>query len=341
MARPIFGQKNIMVVGGAGFIGSHLCDELVRDHKVICVDNFITGDERNIDHLLQNSNFAFIRHDITEPLPLEGQGAEVEHFKVAWQGVQEIYYVASPTTINDIERLPVETLLANSMGVYRALELARVNKATFCFVSSDSVYGFPPNGNWQFSEHSMGVVDPLGARSQYVEGKRFGEALVTAYHHRYGVPVRIARVFHTYGPRLRLEDAQLVPVFVRSALANEPLVVYGGAEAMGAYCYVGDIVKGLLLLMAQGDELPVNLGAEHPEAIVDLAKEIIAQVGSASHIEMAEQLPKNYHPQPIPIITRARESLGWFPVVRLNEGLLHTVEYLKASRGLIDVKTMA
>lgn len=330
-----------MVVGGAGFIGSHLCDELVREHKVICVDNFVTGDERNIDHLLQNPNFAFVRHDITAPLPLEGQGADVERFKVAWQGVQEIYYAASPTTENDIERLPVETLLANSLGLYHALELARANKATFCFASSDSVYGTPPDGNWRFNEQSMGTVDPLGSRSQYVEGKRFGEALVMAYHRRYGLSVRIARIFNTYGPRLRLEDARLVPLFVRAALANEPVIVYGGESAMGAYCYVGDIVKGLVLLMSQGDERPVNLGAETPEPIVDMAKEIIAQVGSISNIEMAEDLPGGYHPQPIPDITRAREVLGWFPVVRLNEGLTHTVEYLKASRGLIDIKMMA
>src|SRR3989338_8723574 len=199
--KPIFDKKNILVVGGAGFIGSHLCDELVREHKVICLDNFITGSEHNIDHLLMNQNFEFVKQDIAESLALTNKEEGLEKFKVAWQGIQEIYYLASPTAEGDFQKYPIETLLANSVGLYHALELAKSNQAKLLFVSSDLIYGEPTNNDWRMSE-----------------GKRFGEALVISYHRTYSLDVRIARVFNTYGPRMKLTDTRMVAAFTRRAL---------------------------------------------------------------------------------------------------------------------------
>jgi UDP-glucuronate decarboxylase len=335
--KPIFEKKNVLVVGGAGFIGSHLCDALVAEHKVICLDNFLTGSERNIDHLLQNPNFEFVRHDATEPWPLTAKEEGLEKFKVAWQGVQEIYYLASPTATGDVQRYPIETLLANSLGLRHALELAAKNKAKLLYVSSDLVYGESSVGEQRVSEGAVGVADQLGERSPYVEGKRFGEALVTAYRRHFELDVRIARVFPTYGPRMKLTDTRLVVEFTRRSLRGEPLVVYGGPEALGSYCYVADTVKGLVKLMEQGEARPVNLGQEQAVKLVDLAREIIALTGSSSAVAVEAELPAPYHRQLLPDISRAKETLGWFPVTLLNDGLRHTVEFLKASQGLLDL----
>lgn len=348
MAKPIFGKKNILVIGGAGFIGSHLCDELVRDHKVICLDNFITGSERNIDHLLMNPNFEFVRHDVIDGLPLTPKEEGLEKFKVAWQGVQEIYYFASPTSQHDFQRFPTETLLANSVGLYHALELAQECKAKFLFASSDLVYGEQIDTAGQASdsgdgrdnrvnEQFMGAVDPIGPRSQFIEGKRFGEALVTAYHRHFELDVRIARIFNTYGPRMKLNDTRLIVDFVRRAIKNETLTVYGGAEALGTYCYVSDMVKGMIRLMEQAGQItPVNFGQDTPIKLVELAQQVIECVGSSSKIKTENGWPAGYHRQLIPNISCAKEQLGWFPVVLLKEGLKHTVDYLTAAVDLIE-----
>ncbi|OGL60996.1 hypothetical protein A3H10_03390 [Candidatus Uhrbacteria bacterium RIFCSPLOWO2_12_FULL_46_10] len=337
-AKPIFDKKNILVVGGAGFIGSHLCDELVRDHKVICLDNFITGSEHNIDHLLMNPNFEFVRQDITESLALTDKEAGLEKFKVAWQGIQEIYYLASPTAEGDFQKYPIETLLVNSVGLYHALELAKNNQAKLLYASSDLVYGEPTDGNWRMHEGRLGIVDPLGPRSQYIEGKRFGETLVTAYHRKHNLNVRIARVFNTFGPRMRFTDTRLIVEFTRRAINSEPIIVYGGAESKGSYCFVDDIVKGLVKLMEQGDASPVNLGQEQEVPIVDLARQIVELIGSHSTVEVKEELPVNYYRQHLPDISLAKDKLGWFPITLLKDGLGHTVEFLEASKGLIDLE---
>ena len=341
MSKPIFDKKNILVVGGAGFIGSHLCDELVKEHKVICLDNFLTGSERNIDHLLMNPNFEFVRRDITEALALTDKEEGLEKFKVAWQGVQEIYFLASPTAEGDFQKYPVETLLANSIGLYHAMDLALHNQAKILYVSSDLIYGDPVNAHWRVSEKDMGVVDPLGPRSQYVEAKRFGEALMIAYHRYFDVDIRIARVFNTYGPRMKLTDSRMIVDLTRRAIGNEPLVVYGGTDAVGSYCYVADIVKGLMKMMDQGDSEPLNLGQEQEMKIVDLAREIIKHVGSSSSVEVKDELPPYYHRQHLPDIRVAKEKLGWFPINLLKDGLGHTVEFLKASKGLIGFESGA
>ena len=336
--KPIFEKKNILVVGGAGFIGSHLCDELVRDHKVICLDNFITGTERNIDHLLMNPDFELVRQDITELLALIGKEEGLEKFKVAWQGVQEIYFLASPTAEGDFQKYPTETMLANSVGLYHALELAQKNKAKLLYASSDLVYGDPVDAHWRVSEKDMGVVDHLGPRSQYVEAKRFGESLTMVYHRHFQLDTRIARIFNTYGPRMKLTDTRMIVNLTKLAIDNQPLIIYGGDKALGSYCYVADTVKGLIKLMEQGDSDPINIGQEQEIKLTDLAKEIINLAGSRSVIEVNDDLPPYFHRQHLPDISAAREKLGWFPVTLLNEGLGHAVEFLKASTGLMELK---
>lgn len=338
MAKPIFEKKNILVVGGAGFVGSHLCDELVREHKVICVDNFLTGSERNIDHLLQDPNFEFVRHDITKPLELAEREAGLEKFKVAWQGVQEIYYLASPTAHTDIAQYPIETLLSNSVGLAQVLALAEQNQAKVLYVSSDAIYGEPLEHGQRVSEGEQGVVNHLDERSPYSEGKRFGEALVMGYHRKVGLQVRIARLFNTYGPRMRLTDSRLVVEFFRAAEEGKDLVVYGGADAIGSYCYVTDAVKALIRLMEQGSEQPVNIGQDQEMKLVDMANAIITHVGSSSKVSIVSDFPSGYRHQLIPDIRRAKEEFGWFPITLLDEGLKHTIDYLKASKDLIGVR---
>lgn len=338
-ARPIFDKKNALVIGGAGFLGSHLCDELVRTHKVIAVDNFLTGSEHNIDHLLMNPNFEFVKHDAIHPFELGAKEEGLEKFRVAWQGVQEIYYLASPTTEGDVSKYPTETLLANSVGLYNALELAVASQASFLYVSSDLVYGEPVDGNWRVDESKMGVVNPQDKRSPYVEGKRFGEALVTAYQRHRGLKVHLARVFNTYGPRMKLTDTRLIAEFVRSALANEPITVYGGATAVGSYCYVSDIVKGLVKLMENGkDADAMNLGHDQEVKLADVAQQVVNIVESTSTVNVIDEMPPQYHHQLLPDIRKAKEELGWFPIVLMADGIRHTAEYLKASQGLIDIE---
>lgn len=338
MTKPIFEKKNILVVGGAGFLGSHLCEELVRIHKVICLDNFLTSSERNIDHLLQDPNFEFVRHDVSEPLSLIGKEEGLEKFKVAWQGVQEIYYLASPTAHGDVTKFPTETLRVNSLGVVSMLELARQNNAKFLFVSSDAVYGEPLDGNPKVSEETLGWVDHVGERSPYVEGKRFGETLTRAYERAHKLDVRIARIFNTYGPRMRLTDTRLIVEMVRKAMENKPIDVYGGADALGSYCYVGDVVKALVRLMEQGKPQPMNIGHDASVKLLDVANAIIRILGSNSSVNVVADYPKPYQRQLLPDISRAKEELGWFPITLLEDGLHHTIEYLKASKGLINLE---
>lgn len=338
MAKPIFEKKNILVVGGAGFIGSHLCDELVREHKVICVDNFLTGSERNIDHLLQDPNFEFVRHDITMPLELAERESGLEKFKVAWQGVQEIYYLASPTAHGDVEQYPIETLLANSVGLANVLALAKQNDARLLYASSDAVYGDLVAQQQRVPETELGVIDYTGPRSAYTEGKRFGEALIAGYRRKFGLNVRVARLFNTYGPRMRLSDTRLVVKFFQAAITNAPMQVFGGADTVGSYCYVTDTVKALIRVMEQGNEQPVNIGQDQEVKLVDLAKSMIALTGSSSSVEVVDALPEGYRRQLIPDIRKAKEELGWFPITLVDEGLQHTVDYLKASKNLIDVR---
>lgn len=339
MSRPIFDTKNILVIGGAGFIGSHLCDALVKDNKVICLDNFLTGSERNIDHLLQHPNFEFVKHDITQPFVLDPKELGLSKFKAAWQGVQEIYFLASPSAHDDVEQWPIETMMVNSQGVRNALDLAVENEAKFCYVSSDAVYGELDSSVKQVTESLEGTVRHLSEHAARAEGQRFGEALVEQYRRHKKLDVRVARVFNTYGPRMRLNSARLVANFTYKALNNDEIVIYGGSDAVGSYTYIDDMIKALITLMEQGDEQPVNLGSDIPIRLVDLAHEIIKMVETSSEVTVIPHFPDGYTKQLVPNIARAKDVLGWFPVTLFEHGLRETLDDLKASRGLIDIHT--
>lgn len=339
MSRPIFDAKNILVIGGAGFIGSHLCDALVKENKVICLDNFLTGSEKNIDHLLANPNFEFVKHDITKPFKLDPNEMGLTKFKAAWQGVQEIYFLASPSANSDIEKYPIETMMVNSVGLHNALELAVENEATFLYASSDAVYGTVPDDVKFVEEKMQGRVEHIDEHNARSVGQRFGEALVEQYKRHKKLDVRIARVFNTYGPRMRLTSSRLIPNFTYSALNNQEIKIYGGVNATGSYTYIDDMIKGLLRLMEQGDSEPMNLGSDAPVRLIDLAEEIIRLLETSSEVTAIDEYPAGHEKHLIPNIKKAKENLGWFPVTLFENGLTQTVDDLKASRDLIDINS--
>jgi UDP-glucuronate decarboxylase len=319
------------VAGGAGFIGSHLCDELVKSSKVICVDNFITGSEENVHHLLQNPDFKFIRHDLAEPFDLDGM-PELQQFKVAFQGVQEIYNLACPTSPKDYNRYPIETLLANSHGTKNLLDLAVKHKARFLQLSSSAVYGEPHEAT-PFPEEYWGYIDPIGPRSAYNEGKRFAESLVVNYRKTHRIPAKIARVFNTYGPRMRHTDGRLIPDIIAAALRGEPLVLYGADSDISTFCYISDLIEGLMRLMASEEHGPVNLGSAEERKVLEVAKMVLELTGSPSKVTFEPRLPYTAK-QGTPNLEKARDTLGWFPVVPLEEGLTRTIEYLQGASAI-------
>lgn len=330
--QAIFDKKNVLVVGGAGFIGSHLCDELVKYHKVICVDDFITGQVQNIEHLLGNPNFIFIKYDASQLLDLT-QFPELEKFQVQFQGVQEIYNLATPTNKHTFEQNIYQTLLANSFCVRQTLELARRYQAKYLLASSSAVYGEPLQGQELFAEDYWGYVDPIGPRSCYNEGKRFAESFVFSFAKQFGVDVRVARIFNTYGPRMALNSGRMIPDFVRAAAESKDLIIYGDGSEPDTYCYVHDVVDGLLKLMNYQIQGPVNLGSPERYTMIDIARKIIAFTESHSQVRFAAALPNLTKPG-VADIRKAKQRLGWFPVVALDEGLKQTVADMLGSRVL-------
>lgn len=334
--KAIFGKKNVLVTGGAGFIGSHLCEELLKSSKVICIDNFISGEERNIDHLLQNPDFKFIKHDLIEPINLE-DFAELETFKIKFQGIQEIYHLACPTSAKNFEKTKIETLLSNSLATKNTLDLAVNYKAKFLFTSSAVVYG-PRNKEKYFKEDYSGNVNFLSPRACYDEGKRFSETIVSTYRDVYNLDAKIARIFRTYGPRLKLNDGQMIPDFVDNALDDKDLVIYGDKDFSTSLCYVSDIVTGLIKLMASAEVGPINLGSDIEYKLADVAQKIIEMTESKSRVVFEKPL-LFMTPLGLPDITLAKNKLSWFPVVRLEDGIAKTIDYLKAAKGLLGVSS--
>jgi len=333
--KAIFGKKNVLVTGGAGFIGSHLCEELLRTSKVICVDNFISGDEINIDHLLQNPDFKFIKFDVSSPLSLE-DFPELEPFKIEFQGLQEIYHLACPTSAKNFEKTKVETLLTNSLGTKNILDLAVRHKAKFLLASSSVVYG-PRNTKKYFKEDYIGSVDTQSPRACYDEGKRFAETIVNTYAAAFNIDTKIARIFRTYGPRLKLNDGQMIPDFVNAALENKDVVIYGDSGFSTSLCYIADIVSALIKLMASAENEPINIGSEIEYKLADVAEKIIQMTNSTSKIVYEKPL-LFMSPLGLPDISAAKEKLSWFPVVRLEDGIYKTIEFLKASKDLVGTE---
>ncbi len=333
---PIFEKKNVLVTGGAGFIGSHLCEQLLEEAKVICVDNFVNSTERNIDHLLQNPNFQFIRWNINEPLDLT-QFPELEAFKVQFQGVQEIYHLACPTSVKNFDQYRMDTLLANSVGTRNVLDLAVKHKAKLLFASTSVVYGPKRPDGLPFREEDVGAVDHMTPRGCYDEGKRFAETAVKTYADVYGIDTRITRIFRTYGPRQRLMDGELFSDFILNAIDNKPLTIYGDESFASSLTYVSDMVDGLRKVMnAPAGIGVVNIGADHEVKVVDVAKKILELTGSTSQIVFEPAL-MFLTPLGLPDITKAKEKLGWLPLVPLEHGLKQAIEYTQTHRNLLSV----
>lgn len=331
MDIPIFEKKNVLVTGGAGFIGSHLCERLLKDAKVICIDNFSNSRPDTINHLLQYPDFEFINYDVTKPIDLD-QFDELDKFKVKFQGIQEIYHLACPTSPKNFERLKIDILRANSVAMMHTLDLAARYRAKYLFTSSAVVYGEEIEKRNAFSEQEQGVLHHLSERACYDEGKRFAETCVETYAQVHGLDVKIARVFTTYGPHMRLFDDQLIPDFIINALEGKNLVLYGDEDFATSLCYVTDMVDGLARLMAADPEVRVaNLGGDTAVKYVDVAKQIISMTNSASQLVIEKPLLFLTR-KGTPDISYAKEKLGWLPLVRLEDGLRKTIDYVIAHK---------
>lgn len=330
--RAIFDKKNILVTGGAGFIGSHLCDELVKTNKVICLDNFSTGGEKNIDHLLAEPNFVFIRHDISKPINLD-DFPELQKFKIEFQGIQEIYHLACPTSPKNFEKNKISTIDALSLGMKNVLEMARKYEAKFMHFSSSVVYGPRNKDNAKISEDYSGAVDILSERSSYDEGKRFAETMVTNYGSAYNLAVKIIRVFRVYGPRMKLGDGQMIPDFINSALDNKDVVILGDENFSSSFCYVNDCVDAAVKMMEANSAGPLNIGSDVEVNVTELANKIISMIGSKSKVVYTDKI-LFLTPLNLPNIAKARNELGWMPVVVLEKGLENTINELRVSKGL-------
>jgi len=304
----------ILITGGAGFIGSHLCERfLERGHEVICVDNFITGSPDNIAHLMGRDGFRFIKLDVTEFIYIEGPLDFVLHF-------------ASPASPADYLRWPIQTLKVGALGTHKALGLAKAKGAKFLLASTSEVYGDPqvhpqPEDYW-------GHVNPIGPRGVYDEAKRFAEAMTMAYHRYHGLDTRIARIFNVFGPRMRKDDGRAVPTFISQALKGEDLTVFGDGSQTRSFGYISDLVDGIELLMESDYHGPINLGNPEEMTVLEMAKKIIELTGSSSKIAF-KPLPQDDPKVRRPDITRAREVLGWEPKVPVEEGLRRTIEWFR------------
>lgn len=307
----------VVITGGAGFLGSHLCDRFLRDgHEVVALDNLITGNTDNISHLANNPNFSFIHHDVSQYIFISGQVDGVLHF-------------ASPASPVDYLQFPIQTLKVGALGTHNTLGLAKAKQARFFLASTSEIYGEPtvhpqPEGYY-------GNVNTIGPRGVYDEAKRFAEAMTMAYHRTHGVDTRIVRIFNTYGPRMRLEDGRVVPNFIAQALRDEPLTVYGDGLQTRSFCFVADLIDGIYTLFHTDFSDPVNLGNPYEEkTMVELANAINTLTDNPGGIKFIPNARTKNDPQTRqPDISRAREILGWEPQVSLSDGLAETIKFFK------------
>jgi len=330
----IFDQKNILVIGGAGFIGSNLIEQLMGKHKIICLDNFITGNSANIQDFLQFSNFSFIKHDMSEKIEL-GKLSELKKFRLEWQGIQDIIYLACPTSYKNYNKYAIETIDSNSLGLKNALELAVKYKSRFLFGSSSAIYGNAedlPDGI--VKESYVGKTDHLEPRSAYNEGKRFGEMMVYNYYQKYNLDISIARIFATYGPRMIIEDGRLIPDFIENALQNKDLIIYGPEDQNTSFCYIEDVISALLKFMETPLFEPLNIGNPKKILVQDIAQKVIELTHSKSKIVFQDKF-KYIQRKLIPDITKAKESLGWMPMTSLEKGIQKTIEHVQRNKSTL------
>ncbi|HOF74332.1 MAG TPA: SDR family oxidoreductase [Syntrophales bacterium] len=308
-------MERTLITGGAGFLGSHLCDFLIeKGHEVICYDNLLTGDMENISHLMGHERFRFIRYDVTNYLHVDGPLHNILHF-------------ASPASPIDYLKMPIQTLKVGSLGTHKALGLAKAKGARFLLASTSECYGDPLVSPQR--EDYWGNVNPVGPRGVYDEAKRFAEAMTMAYYRYHGVRVRIVRIFNTYGPRMRLHDGRALPAFMGQSLRGEDLTVFGDGTQTRSFCFVDDLVDGIFRLLNSEEVNPVNLGNPEEITLLELARRVLAVTGSASgivHRELPEDDPKVRRPD----IGKARELLGWEPKVALDEGLRRVLPYFRS-----------
>lgn len=335
--KPVFEKKNVLVTGGAGFIGSHLCEALLETSHVICLDNFITSQESNIDHLLRHPDFEFIRHDIVQPFDPE-TFPELERFRVRFQGIQEVYHLACPTSPRRFEQYRMQTLYANSLGMKNMFDLAVRYKAKILHASTSVIYGNRPDDGHHYKEEEFGSNDTLSPRACYDEGKRFAETVASTYQQVHGLDVRIARLFRTYGPRMPLFDGQMIPDFITNALDGKELELYGDETFRTSLIYVTDVVDGMMKLMNGPKDLgPVNFGSDVDMPLVDVAERIIEMTGSLSKVTYKSSM-LFMSQLGLPDLTKAKEKLEWIPLVTLDDGLKRTIEYTIANRHLLQMR---
>ncbi len=319
---PLASQPISVVTGGAGFLGSHLMDRLLAEgHRVIAIDNFITGNPANIEHLAGNENFRFIKQDVTKYLLVPDE-------------VNYVFHFASPASPIDYLELPIPTLKVGALGTHNTLGLAKAKKATFLLASTSECYGDPlvhPQ-----TEDYWGNVNPIGPRGVYDEAKRFAEAMTMAYHRYHCIDTKIVRIFNTYGPRMRLRDGRVVPAFIGQALSGTPLTIFGDGSQTRSFCYVSDLIDGIFRLATSDFHEPVNIGNPREMTIRQFAEEIIRITGTKSRIEN-KPLPVDDPKVRQPDITRARKILGWEPKVEFDQGIAETIAYFRGclERGLL------
>jgi dTDP-glucose 4,6-dehydratase len=308
-------MSRTVITGGAGFVGSHLCERfLAEGHDVVCVDNLLTGHRRNITHLLEAPRFSFVEHNVSEPIAIDGAVDNILHF-------------ASPASPADYLAHPIATLKVGSLGTHNALGLAKAKDARFLLASTSEVYGDPDVHPQR--EDYWGHVNPIGPRGCYDEAKRFAEAITMAYYRYHGVKTRIVRIFNTYGPRMRLNDGRVLPAFMGQVLRGEPMSVYGKGDQTRSFCYVTDLVDGIYRLLHAEFNEPVNIGNPSEITVLELAQEIIAMVPGTKSTIAYEPLPQDDPRRRRPDITRAQTLLGWNPTIDRAEGLARTLEYFR------------
>ena len=307
----------VVITGGAGFVGSHIAEFLLtQGHQVTCLDNLITGASKNLENIRDNGNFSFIKYDVTNYIDLPGNVDYILHF-------------ASPASPVDFDRFPIQIMKAGGLGTLNALGLAKAKKAKFLLASSSEIYGdalINPQ-----KEDYWGNVNPIGPRGVYDEAKRYAEALTMAYHRQHGIETRIARIFNTYGPRMRQNDGRVIPNFITQALKNEPLTVFGNGSQTRSFCYVSDLVQAVYRLMLSDITEPVNLGNPHEMMVKELAEMVIKLTGNKSQVAY-KPLPQDDPKTRRPDITKAQRLLNWQPQISLEEGLLKTIEWFRTNQ---------